>query len=369
MQLTARQRYFARIMVGALPVSAALGAGFGGFRLPNDIIRGCIRGAVAGTLISTLAVLLEFVVFSRTLSALVRRIPFLLYLALRSLGYLVAILMGLAVSAWLVRTSAESEPLIEPGSVIFSLVLSLGFNLLYGVNSLLGEGVLFNFIAGRYRRPRIEECALLFIGYLAARGRHSGRSLRERLPNSDIASAADQPCGERWRESGSRSSIQGTVNDRPHKVSHNNVGATAPTNLFGCSMESAGVAEKRNLHLDYALATAAATRADGEVTALSLRHFRCHLRIAHSLFTVETPDHFDRCSHVGCKLKHADALRNPHAGVGVPERVGDALLSIGPAKNSSLIEDLFKPLFETSDGSTFRSHYKQPPALLSCPEL
>jgi adenylate cyclase len=163
MQLTARQRYFARIMVWALPVSAALGAGFGGFRLPNDIIQGCIRGAVAGTLISTMAVLLEFVVFSRTLSALVRRIPFLLYLALRSLGYLVVILVGLAVSAWLLPTSAESEPLIEPGGVIFSLVLSLGFNLLYGVNSLLGEGVLFNFIAGRYRRPRIEECALLFI--------------------------------------------------------------------------------------------------------------------------------------------------------------------------------------------------------------
>jgi class 3 adenylate cyclase len=37
-----------------------------------------------------------------------------LYLALRSLGYLVAILTGLAVSAWLLRTSAESEPLIEP---------------------------------------------------------------------------------------------------------------------------------------------------------------------------------------------------------------------------------------------------------------
>jgi len=163
MQLTARQRYFARIIVWALPVSAALGAVFGGFNLPNDITRGCIRGAVAGTLISTMAVLLEFVVFSRTLSALVRRIPFLLYLTLRSLGYLVAILMGLAVSAWLLRSSAESEPLIEPGGVIFSLVLSLGFNLLYGVTSLLGEGVLFNFIAGRYRRPHIEECVLLFI--------------------------------------------------------------------------------------------------------------------------------------------------------------------------------------------------------------
>jgi adenylate cyclase len=103
------------------------------------------------------------VVFSRTFSALVRRIPFLLYLALRSLGYLVAILMGLAVSAWLLRGSAASEPLIEPGGVIFSVVLSLGFNLLFGVNSLLGEGVLLNFIAGRYRRPRVEECVLLFI--------------------------------------------------------------------------------------------------------------------------------------------------------------------------------------------------------------
>jgi len=163
MQLTARQRNFARIMVWALPVSAALGAVFGRFNSPDDIVRGYIHGAVAGTLISATALLLEFVVFSRTLSALVRRVPFLLYLALRSLGYLVAILVGLAVSAWLLRASAESEPLIDRGGVIFSLVLSLGFNLLYGVNSLLGEGVLFNFIAGRYRRPRIEERVLLFI--------------------------------------------------------------------------------------------------------------------------------------------------------------------------------------------------------------
>ena len=71
--------------------------------------------------------------------------------------------MGLAVSAWLLRESAESEPLIERGGVIFSLVLSLGFNLLHGVNDLLGQGVLFNFVAGRYRRPRVEERVLLFI--------------------------------------------------------------------------------------------------------------------------------------------------------------------------------------------------------------
>ena len=78
-------------------------------------------------------------VFGRPVSALARRVPFLLYLALRSLGYLTAILMGLAVSAWLVRESAESEPLIERGGVIFSIALSLGANLLYGVNNLLDD--------------------------------------------------------------------------------------------------------------------------------------------------------------------------------------------------------------------------------------
>src|SRR3984893_11576282 len=83
--------------------------------------------------------------------------------------------IGLAVSAWLVRESAESEPLIERGGVIFSVVLSLGFNLLYGVNDLLGQGVLFNFVAGRYRRPRVEERVLLFIDM------ESSTSIAERL--------------------------------------------------------------------------------------------------------------------------------------------------------------------------------------------
>ena len=163
MQLTARQRYFAPIVVWALLVSVTLGAVFGHYNTPNDAIRGYIHGAVAGILISSSVLLLEFVVFSGTFSALVRRVPFLLYLGLRSLGYLVAILLGLAVSAWLVRASPVSEPLIERGGITFSIVMSLGFNLFYGVNSLLGEGVLFNFIAGRYRRPRIEERVLLFI--------------------------------------------------------------------------------------------------------------------------------------------------------------------------------------------------------------
>jgi adenylate cyclase len=163
MQLTSRQREFARIAGWALPISVALGAVFGHFQAQTGSVWGYIQGAVTAIVISCTILLLEFAVFSRTRSALARRMPFFLYLALRSLGYLAAILMGLAVSAWLLRQSAESEPLIERGGVIFSIVLSLGFNLLFGVNDLLGQGILFNFVAGRYRRPRVEDRVLLFI--------------------------------------------------------------------------------------------------------------------------------------------------------------------------------------------------------------
>ena len=162
MQLTARQREFVRIAGWALPVSIALGAVFGHFQAQNRSVWGYVQGAFTAIVISCTILLLEFAVFSRTRSALARRMPLLLYLALRSLGYLAATLMGLAVSVWLLRESAE-RPLIERGGVVFSLVLSLGFNLLFGVNDLLGQGVLFNFVAGRYRRPRVEERVLLFI--------------------------------------------------------------------------------------------------------------------------------------------------------------------------------------------------------------
>ena len=162
MQLTARQREFVRIAGWVLPVSITLGAVFGHFQAQNGSVWGYVQGAVTAIVISCTILLLEFAVFSRTRSALARRMPFLLYLMLRSLGYLAVILMGLTVSAWLLRESAE-RPLIERGGVVFSLVLSLGFNLLIGVNDLLGQGVLFNFVAGRYRRPRVEDRVLLFI--------------------------------------------------------------------------------------------------------------------------------------------------------------------------------------------------------------
>ncbi len=45
---------------------------------------------------------------------------------------------------------------------LFSFALVASGNLLFGVNDLLGPGVLFAFVTGRYYHPRLEE-RVLFI--------------------------------------------------------------------------------------------------------------------------------------------------------------------------------------------------------------
>jgi hypothetical protein len=64
MQLTARQREFARI-AGWPCISVALGAVFGHFQAQNGSVWGYIQGAVTAIVISCTILLLEFAVFSR----------------------------------------------------------------------------------------------------------------------------------------------------------------------------------------------------------------------------------------------------------------------------------------------------------------
>jgi hypothetical protein len=92
--------------------------------------------------------------------ASLRQLPFLPYLALRSLLYLGIILLVLI---------AISLPVgITRADIAFSLALSLGYNLLLGVKDSLGPGVLFAFVAGRYHHPRREERMLPFIDMRAS---------------------------------------------------------------------------------------------------------------------------------------------------------------------------------------------------------
>jgi hypothetical protein len=117
----------------------------------NTEAHGVLAGGLNGGILSSL----EILVLRGACGASLHQLPFLPYLALRSLLYLGIILLVLIVSNLRVG--------ITRADVAFSIAMSLGFNLLLGVNDLLGPGVLFAFVAGRYYHPRREERILQFI--------------------------------------------------------------------------------------------------------------------------------------------------------------------------------------------------------------
>ncbi len=146
--------------------SLVLGAIFGHFEIPTSGARadlGYLQGALNGALIGGTLSTLEIIVLNSELGARFRNMPFLPYLALRSLIYLGIILLVLTATNRLVAAVTGRDAGIRRPEIFFSVALSLGYNLLFGVNQLLGPGVLFAFVAGRYHRPRLEERVLLFI--------------------------------------------------------------------------------------------------------------------------------------------------------------------------------------------------------------
>jgi adenylate cyclase len=122
-----------------------------------------LRGAVDGAMMAAIFASLEIFVFGGSQGAVFRRLPFLLHLTLRSLIYLGVILAVLTLGAWLVPLAGQTGIAPRGNDILFSFAVSLGYNLFLGVNQLLGPGVLLAFVAGRYRRPRLEERVLLFI--------------------------------------------------------------------------------------------------------------------------------------------------------------------------------------------------------------
>ena len=122
----------------------------------NTVLHGALAGGLNGGILSSL----EILVLRGAYGASLRQLAFLPYLALRSLLYLGIILLVLIAS--------NLPEGLTRADIAFSLALSLGYNLLLGVNDLLGPGVLFAFVAGRYHHPRREERILLFIDMRAS---------------------------------------------------------------------------------------------------------------------------------------------------------------------------------------------------------
>jgi adenylate cyclase len=144
-----------RIVAGLL-----IGALYGGARSGAPETGGLIGALMAPSFYS-----LERFVLRRNAGGLIRPLPFLIHLALRSALYLGVIVLPIAVVNQVAGVGFAG---ISGVDVLFSLALVVGAILLFSVNDLLGPGVLFAFAAGRYYRPQIEERALLFVDMRAS---------------------------------------------------------------------------------------------------------------------------------------------------------------------------------------------------------
>jgi adenylate cyclase len=146
-------------------LSIAAGAIFGHFdarALGAGAGAGYLRGAVIGGLMCLVLISFE-IALDMPWAERFRQAPFTIALAARSLVYLGVILLTLYGSALVFREPSDVGHPIRRTEVLFSIAIAFGFNLLSGINQLLGQRVLFNFVAGRYNRPRLEPRALLFI--------------------------------------------------------------------------------------------------------------------------------------------------------------------------------------------------------------
>jgi adenylate cyclase len=147
-------------------ISAAIGAVYSQTHVvenaqPLFAVYGMARGLVIGIVIGGVLSSLEVFGYAGALGSSLRRAPFPAHVAIKTVIYLAVVLFALKLGAWAFPTSGETG--IETRDVLFSLAASFVFVFLLDVNTLLGQNVLFNFVTGRYYRPRLEERILLFV--------------------------------------------------------------------------------------------------------------------------------------------------------------------------------------------------------------
>jgi adenylate cyclase len=155
-----------RILLWCTVVGAAIGVVYAEFEVARQGLAhfawySVSRGALVGALIASILTSLEVYLLWTPLGSSLRRVPFPVHVAVKTLIYLIVIVSALSLGAW--AFPAPGEAGIEGSDVLFSLAASFVFVFVMAVNKLLGQNVLLSFVTGRYHRPRLEERVLLFI--------------------------------------------------------------------------------------------------------------------------------------------------------------------------------------------------------------
>jgi adenylate cyclase len=154
-------RYYACLIFGGLFLAALYGA----LTEPSPV-EGAVNALIVAAVIGLPLVVYETHLRRRLIVSATRRWPFGWLVLIKSVGYTVWILLGTGIGARLTHHS-DAPPLtdlfVHRETVVMAMLASIVVNILFAVNQLLGPGVLFNFLIGRYRRPQREERLFLFL--------------------------------------------------------------------------------------------------------------------------------------------------------------------------------------------------------------
>jgi adenylate cyclase len=163
MTSSSRSRREWRLFFGLSIGSALLSAWFG-FNQNDEAtpFRAAVVGVVASLLIASPIMLLELKGQRGVLRRL-RRLPLLAYLGLKIVFYMVVILGGLMLVRAANISTHQAFDASFGHSVLFSIAMAVGANLVFEVGGLLGYGTLKNLLLGRYVQPREEQRAFLLI--------------------------------------------------------------------------------------------------------------------------------------------------------------------------------------------------------------
>jgi hypothetical protein len=115
------------------------------------VIGALVGGSIGATLTS-----LETFVLRRNAGAFFRRLPFLPYLGLRFSLYAGVVVLVSAVMDWLVTPDGLVINMSR-ADIVSTVVICVGTILLFGINDLVGPGVLFAFVADRGRGAHVDE--------------------------------------------------------------------------------------------------------------------------------------------------------------------------------------------------------------------
>lgn len=120
----------------------------------------------------------------------IKQLPFLVVVAIRSLVIIVSVMVAIRLApVFLPPLSANAFDWLAfetATAVVASCFVVFGFSFVIQMNSLLGQGVLGNFLRGRYRKPNEEFLTFLFIDMIGSTG------IAEKIGSTAFLSLLDQ---------------------------------------------------------------------------------------------------------------------------------------------------------------------------------